>query len=141
MLLRVAFGNWRARIDNIDVDVKVKHEMRIGALADASGVSTRTLRYYEEQGLLAPERAANGYRGYAPDAVEQVATIRTLLAAGLTTQAIAEVLPCTTAGPSFQPCPALTARLDGELATLDERLAALTASRALLAELTSRARS
>lgn len=38
--------------------------MRIGELARRTGVSVRALRYYEEQGLLVPARAANGYREY-----------------------------------------------------------------------------
>ena len=43
--------------------------MRIGELAVASGTTTKTLRFYEEAGLLpAPERTANGYRDYTPAA-------------------------------------------------------------------------
>ncbi|MFE7296622.1 MerR family transcriptional regulator [Streptomyces sp. NPDC057579] len=59
--------------------------MRIGELARTTGVTTRALRYYEEQGLLRPERSANGYRSYGESAVRVVANIRLLLAAGLTT--------------------------------------------------------
>ncbi|GGX09204.1 MerR family transcriptional regulator [Streptomyces noursei] len=59
--------------------------MRIGELARITGVTTRALRYYEEQGLLRPERSTNGYRSYGESAVRVVANIRLLLAAGLTT--------------------------------------------------------
>ncbi len=38
--------------------------MKIGELSRRTGVPTRMLRYYEEQGLLRPERADNGYRSY-----------------------------------------------------------------------------
>ena len=39
--------------------------MLIGALADAVGLPTPTIRFYERKGLLpAPERGANGYRSY-----------------------------------------------------------------------------
>ena len=37
----------------------------VGQLAELAGVSTRTLRYYEEEGLLRPSRAESGYRVYA----------------------------------------------------------------------------
>ena len=44
--------------------------MRIGQLAEATGTTTKTLRFYEESGLLPPaERLASGYRDYAQDAV------------------------------------------------------------------------
>lgn len=44
--------------------------MRMGELADLTGVSPRSLRYYEQRGLLAPQRADNGYLAYDPlDAV------------------------------------------------------------------------
>lgn len=36
--------------------------MTIGQMAREAGVSTRTLRHYEEQGLLAPQRTDAGYR-------------------------------------------------------------------------------
>ena len=38
--------------------------MRIGELAKRTGVATRMLRYYEEQGLISTRRLDNGYRGY-----------------------------------------------------------------------------
>ena len=41
--------------------------MRIGELAERAGVSTRALRYYEEQGLISARRAHNGYRDYDED--------------------------------------------------------------------------
>jgi MerR family copper efflux transcriptional regulator len=45
--------------------------MRIGAVAERSGVAAKTIRYYEEVGLLAPaERAGNGYRQYDDKDVE-----------------------------------------------------------------------
>ena len=47
--------------------------MRIGQLAAATGTTTRTLRFYENSGLLPPaDRAANGYRDYGQDAVSRL---------------------------------------------------------------------
>ncbi|MBH1933644.1 MerR family transcriptional regulator [Streptomyces sp. AV19] len=69
--------------------------MRIGELSRRSGVTPRALRYYEEQGLLRPERRPSGYREYSERDVRTVRDVRTLLAAGLGTATIAEVLPCT----------------------------------------------
>jgi len=68
--------------------------MKIGELAARTGVSIRSLRYYEQQGLLAPARHGNGYREYSPLAEEQVSTIKFYLALGLTTEQIAGFLQC-----------------------------------------------
>ena len=68
--------------------------MRIGELASRTGVPARLLRYYEEQELLTPERAANGYRTYAEGLVDRVVQIRGLLDAGVPTKIIKEILPC-----------------------------------------------
>jgi DNA-binding transcriptional MerR regulator len=100
-------------------------------------VAARLLRYYEEQGLLSPERDSSGYRVYAPDAPFVVARIRGMLAAGLTTGAIREMLPCATdAGPGIDPCPevlrTMTAhleRMDADIAELRRRRTALAAFR------------
>jgi DNA-binding transcriptional MerR regulator len=100
--------------------------MRIGELARRTGASERSLRYYEEQGLLAPTRTPSGYRVYAESDVDTVRHVRTLLAAGLPTTVIAEVLPCMVdTGDGLAPaCSALTVLLDREreriTATIDE---------------------
>ncbi|MFE2843513.1 MerR family transcriptional regulator [Streptomyces scopuliridis] len=67
--------------------------MKIGELSRRTGVPTRMLRYYEEQDLLHPERADNGYRSYDTSAVHRVQQIRGLLDSGLTTEIIRRILP------------------------------------------------
>ena len=68
--------------------------MRIGELAEATGVSARSLRYYEDQGLLRAHRTPAGHRRYTSDDVERVVQIQQLYAAGLCSRVIAELLPC-----------------------------------------------
>ena len=68
--------------------------MRIGELAELTDTSPRLLRYYEEQGLIRVERAANGYRDYDERLVDRVTHIRGLLEAGLSTRLIKQILPC-----------------------------------------------
>ncbi len=68
--------------------------MRIGELADRTGVPRRLLRYYEEQGLITPARAANGYRDYDERTIDRVDQIRGLLDAGMPTRVIKQILPC-----------------------------------------------
>lgn len=67
--------------------------MRIGEFAERTNVPARLLRYYEEQGLIAPDRAANGYRDYPEALVEPVKQIRGLLDAGLPIKIIEQILP------------------------------------------------
>ncbi|QYC42651.1 HTH-type transcriptional regulator HmrR [Nonomuraea coxensis DSM 45129] len=67
--------------------------MRIGELSRRTGVPARMLRYYEEQDLLRPDRAANGYRVYPEAAVHRVQQVRGLLDSGLTTDIIRRVIP------------------------------------------------
>ncbi|MFI6509158.1 MerR family transcriptional regulator [Streptosporangium sp. NPDC050855] len=83
--------------------------MRIGELERRTGVSQRLLRYYEDQGLLRPRRLSSGYRQYDETDVATVANIRNLLAAGLSTATIADLLPCmgTAGGRLIADCPEL----------------------------------
>ena len=68
--------------------------MRIGELSKRTGVSPRSLRYYEEQGLLTSSRSEAGQRHYSDAEVQRVALIRQLFDAGLPSRVIATVLPC-----------------------------------------------
>jgi DNA-binding transcriptional MerR regulator len=70
--------------------------MRIGELARQTGASVRSLRYYEEHGLLSAHRTASAQRNYDADAVERVRLLRRLYSAGLTSSTIAMLLPCVT---------------------------------------------
>jgi DNA-binding transcriptional MerR regulator len=72
--------------------------MRIGELSAATGASPRSLRYYEQQGLITAERSANGYRDYGDDAVDAVLRIRSLLDLGLPSELVRVALPCTGSG-------------------------------------------
>lgn len=111
--------------------------MRIGELAERTGASVRSLRYYEQRGLLRSRRTAGNQREYDESAVDRVDLIRGLLAAGLSTETIDDVLPCMSE-PANQ-TPRLTRTLLGERARLDAEIARLEATRRLLDEVIAQA--
>ncbi|MFD9701845.1 MerR family transcriptional regulator [Lentzea sp. NPDC059081] len=101
--------------------------MRIKELSDRTGVAARLLRYYEEQGLLSPQRRDNGYRDYDESMVARVAQIRSLLDSGLTTEIIRAVLPCLAeAANSEYPAPDFVSRVRVERDRMAERVAVLS---------------
>ena len=91
--------------------------MRIGELSRITGVSTRSLRYYEEQGLLVGERLPNGYRDYTPEAVDTIMKLGMAHPMGPlqladfigldTCLAILRVLHEGLGNPKYAPCPLL----------------------------------
>ncbi|MBN3931880.1 MerR family transcriptional regulator [Streptomyces verrucosisporus] len=108
--------------------------MLIGELSRRTGVSTRLLRYYGEQGPLTSERGPNGYRTYGEDAALTVRRIRALPAPGLITEVIRSVLPCARGSePGFGWCADLWGALERESAASDERIGELTCGRDTLA--------
>ncbi|MGD3112039.1 MerR family transcriptional regulator [Streptomyces sp. YGL11-2] len=102
--------------------------MLIGQLAKRTETSERLLRYYERVGLLASSRQANGYRDDDDAAEQTVGQIRALLAAGLSTNLIRQVLPCAFADGSPCPCPGVLDKLRAQLAQLDRRAEGLAQS-------------
>lgn len=104
--------------------------MNIKDAADASGLPAKTIRYYEEIGLVTPQRAANGYRRFRPREVERLAFLAHARALGF----------------SIDDCRALIALREdphrasadvkriaqGHLAGIDARIAALHAMRGQL---------
>ncbi|MGP4113383.1 MerR family transcriptional regulator [Streptomyces sp. 4N509B] len=112
--------------------------MRIGEVAQRTGVSHRLLRYYEEQALLRPTRRPNGYRDYTEADVATVHHIRTLLGAGLSTAVIARLLDCVhQAGEKMvlSSCPGTVDRLRREQARIAEVVSQLQASQRALGAL------
>lgn len=111
--------------------------MLIGELATATGVSTKTLRFYEADGLLPePDRTASGYRDYRDDAIDRVTFIRQARAAGLTLAHIREILLIRDGG--HPPCGHVAELVDHRLAEVNERLRELEHTRTELLALRTR---
>ena len=108
--------------------------MKIGELAQRTGVNERLLRYYEEQGLLQPQRLQSGYRSYEETDAVIVSHIRSLLRAGLTTSVIRRLLPCLNENHAepFPVCSEIRSQLATECVRIDDSLKELRASRRLL---------
>ncbi|GAA0671921.1 hypoxia response transcriptional regulator [Kitasatospora atroaurantiaca] len=108
--------------------------MRIGALAGATGTTTKTLRFYEQAGLLdAPPRTPGGYRDYPSRAAARISFIRAAQTAGLSLAEIRSVLAVRDGGQP--PCEHVTALLAEHLADVERRLAELAVTRATLRDL------
>ncbi|MEV6432025.1 MerR family transcriptional regulator [Nocardia sp. NPDC051463] len=108
--------------------------MRIGELSARTGASPRLLRYYEEQGLISADREGNGYRNYGADVPGVVRQIRALLAAGLSTEVIRDILPCAHgSAPQWEPHPDMLALLRRELDALEAKMDCLAETRDILA--------
>ncbi|MFF7356476.1 MULTISPECIES: MerR family transcriptional regulator [Streptomyces] len=108
--------------------------MRIGELSRRTGVPTRLLRYYEEQDLLHPERADNGYRSYPESAVAAVGQIRGLLDSGLTTEMIRAIMPYLSGPGALHPpaecvTPQTAALLQGHIERIQSRIDCLSRNR------------
>ena len=112
--------------------------MRIGELAARSGVTAKTIRFWESTGLLAdPSRTPSGYRDYAPEVVDRLEFIRHAQTAGLTLAEIRQVMAISDEG--NPPCNHVTELIHLRLADLDHRIRDLTATRQRLRHLGERA--
>jgi DNA-binding transcriptional MerR regulator len=106
--------------------------MRIGELAAATGSTPRLLRYYEERGLLRPERDHNGYREYGEHLILKVQRIRGLLGSGMPISLIGEILPCFDGDESIYDVirrPEIIERLLEHRTRLDAKLAGIQSCR------------
>ena len=112
--------------------------MRIGELAVRSAVSTKTIRYYEDIGLIPPPaRLVSGYRDYEPATVDRLAFIRAAQAVGLTLGEIRGIVALRDEG--LTPCGHVLELLRARSAELDRRIAELRALRGELKRLVARA--
>lgn len=112
--------------------------MRIGVLAARAGLTTKTIRFYEDTGLLpAPPRTPAGYRDYPAQTLTRLGFVLNAQAAGLTLTQIRGVLAIRDTGQA--PCEHVTGLIDQHLAQVEQRLAELTRAWSLLRELKHRA--
>jgi DNA-binding transcriptional MerR regulator len=106
--------------------------MRIGELARRAGVSVRSLRYYEEQGLVLADRTSGGHREYEESDVDRVVFVQCMFSAGLPSSAILHLLPFLDTGVATA---AMRRRLDDEHDRIQQRIEELTVARDRLAGL------
>lgn len=102
--------------------------MKIGQVAQSSGVSVDTVRFYERRGVLpAPERLPSGYRTYTAATVERIRLARRLQALGLTLDEVVDALHATDQGDAT--CASERWRLEAVLERIDSKIAELRAVR------------
>jgi DNA-binding transcriptional MerR regulator len=112
--------------------------MRIGELARRSGVTTKTLRFYEYAGVLAqPARGPSGYRDYDDGALTRLRFVRAAQSAGLTLTEVRDIIAIReNNGP---PCTHVVGLLDRHLDDLETRIRELTTMRKEVRRLRDRA--
>ena len=112
--------------------------VKIGEVAARSGVPAKTIRFWEDQGLLpAPARTSAGYRDYEPGILERLAFIRQAQAAGLMLEQVRRVLDIRDSGES--PCEHVAGLIARRLGNVEARMAELARARDQLAALAARA--
>ncbi|MGZ8290697.1 MAG: MerR family transcriptional regulator [Telluria sp.] len=101
--------------------------LSIGELSKQTGASVRSLRHYEQSGLLAASRFANGYRYFDPAAVQFVQRIRVLLNNGFTLEEMRPVASMLDPNPRSMRavCADVIALYGSKLDELDRRIADL----------------
>ena len=108
--------------------------MKIGELSRRSDLPVKTLRYYEELGLLpAVGRSPGGYRLFAEESLRRLEFIRRLKSLGLSLEEIQECLAVHDAGEL--PCGDIQRQLQRQIDLVDERLGELRQFRSELQSL------
>jgi DNA-binding transcriptional MerR regulator len=111
--------------------------MRIGELSRRTGISVRSLRYYEQKNLIQSKRLENGYREFDEIAVERVKAIQLYFGLGLNTDQIEKILNCGVRHtlPHKNPvCEGILSLYERKLAETNDQIRALLELKAKLEE-------
>jgi Cu(I)-responsive transcriptional regulator len=107
--------------------------MNIGEVADRSGLPPKTIRYYEDIGLIRPVRSANGYRAFRDTDLHKLAFLGRARALGFSIE------DCRTLLALYEDDSRESAQVkavaEEHLAKIDEKIALLQAMRGTLADL------
>ncbi|MEK2606858.1 MerR family transcriptional regulator [Burkholderia arboris] len=106
--------------------------LTIGELAQLTGASVRSIRHYDEHGLLASVRAANGYRMFPDKVVTQVKQIQRMIATGFTIDDIRGFPDCMLLIDGARSCDQITDVQRERLEAIDRQIADLEKRRARL---------
>lgn len=111
---------------------KVTH-LKIGQLAQQTGLAVGTLRYYSDLGLLQPVyRGNNGYRYYSLDASQQVEFVKKAQTLGFTLEEIKKILDVRDRGE--KPCSLVQSLLEQKIEQLQIQIKHMTCFKAELEE-------
>ncbi|MEV4455459.1 MerR family transcriptional regulator [Microbispora sp. NPDC004025] len=69
--------------------------VQIGEVAERLGLSLRTIRHYEEVGLIVPARTQGGFRLYSEEDVQRLALIKRMKPLGFTLEEMRDLLEIT----------------------------------------------
>jgi len=112
--------------------------VRIGELSERSGVPAKTIRFWEQSGLVAaPARTDSGCRDYDEDTLAVLRFVRSAQAAGFTVSEIGQIIDIRSRGDA--PCEHVTALIDRHLADIHRRMAELRQVRTQLRALATKA--
>jgi Cu(I)-responsive transcriptional regulator len=107
--------------------------MNIGEVSDRSGLPAKTIRYYEDIGLIHPDRSANGYRSFSENDLHKLAFLGRSRALGFSIEDCRHLL--TLYEDRSRASADVKQIAKGHLARIDEKLAELQEMRATLAGL------
>ncbi len=108
--------------------------IQIGELAQRFDLNPKTIRYYEEIGILpTPERDPSGYRRYGDETIERLGFIRRARVLGLSLEEIGEILSLKAR--DLCPCGHVLGLIDAKIDAIDRRIADLRALRSDLGTL------
>lgn len=100
--------------------------MKIGQLADKTGLSIQTIRFYERKALLAaPQRTQSNYRSYSDEALKQLLFIKQCRSLDMTIEEISLVLETRTNPESS--CENVNATMDKHIDDIKHRISELNA--------------
>ncbi|GGD74703.1 MerR family transcriptional regulator [Caballeronia grimmiae] len=113
-------------------DTPSQELLTIGQLSQLTGASLRSIRHYDEHGLLASVRASNGYRMFPEKAVTQVKQIQRMIATGFTIDDIRGFPDCMLLIEGARSCDQITDVQRVRLEAIDRQIADLEKRRARL---------
>jgi DNA-binding transcriptional MerR regulator len=112
------------------MDLASDRQLKIGDLARITGLSIKTIRYYESRGLLEqPPRTEAGYRLYGPEEVARLRFVQRAKLLGLTLEEIRELVALAAKCNEGEIVPRLEVVLDAKLEETERKLAELAALR------------